>query len=276
MHSKSQIVELGRGSIEYEYVPVGEAESSPAVTVFLHHGLIGGAGVLESSRLAARNQNVALVTVSRPGYGATDSISMGSIGEWAGILSSLADHLEIARFAVGGFSAGAPYAYACGALLPDRVSCVAIGSGLPFLHDDVVFSAYPRASQEAFRRFSAAMIEQVRAEITALIAKWTSTTEPSDPLYRFVRATLSSNGIGPGREVWLQMQPWGFDLGEIRQPVRLWHHPQDPQVPFACAERMGDLLVDAHLEILDGTQTHGPTPESFERMLAWVVAHART
>lgn len=237
---------------------------------------MGGAGVLDSTRLAARSHNLALVTVSRPGYGGSDPICMNTIGEWAEITRALADHLDVGSFAVGGFSAGAPYAYACAALLRDRVSCVAVHSGLSYLHAPEVLAAYPDASQQSFRRFSKGNLESVRAEIVPLIERWTSNMEPRDPAYRFVRATLASNGIGPGREAWLQMQPWGFDLRKIDQPVRIWHHPQDPQVPYACAEWMAKELPNARLIALDGPKAHGPNKDSMDMMLSWISERATT
>lgn len=274
MTSKANVLKWAQGSIEYEYEPISGESSHEPVTVFLHHGLVGGAGVLESTRVAARSHNLALVTVSRPGYGGSDPICMNTIGEWAEITRALADHLDVGCFAVGAFSAGAPYAYACAALLGDRVSCVAIHSGLSYLHAPEVLAAYPDASQKAFRRFSKGSIESVRAEIVPLIERWTSNVEPEDPTYRFLRATLASKGIGPGREAWLQMQPWGFDLQSIEQAVRLWHHPKDPQVPYPCAEWMVKELPNAHLIALDGPQTHGPSEASMDMMLSWISKRA--
>lgn len=73
------------------------------------------------------------IVPDRPGLGLSDFLAGRTIRGWAEDARELADALELPSFAVLGVSGGGPYAAACAHELPDRVSRVAMVSGLaPF------------------------------------------------------------------------------------------------------------------------------------------------
>lgn len=74
----------------------------------------------------ARTAGVRLIAMDRPGLGLSSPEPQRSIGSFAFDVNRLADALGIDRFAVLGFSGGAPYALACAAHLPHRVTAVAL------------------------------------------------------------------------------------------------------------------------------------------------------
>jgi pimeloyl-ACP methyl ester carboxylesterase len=74
----------------------------------------------------AEAAGVRLIAVDRPGVGLSTPEPQRSIGSFAFDVSRLADALELDRFAVLGFSGGAPYALACAAHLPHRIASVGL------------------------------------------------------------------------------------------------------------------------------------------------------
>jgi pimeloyl-ACP methyl ester carboxylesterase len=73
---------------------------------------------------ATQASAVRLITVDRPGIGGSD-VQLGlTVGGWASDVAELADGLGLERFGVVGLSAGGPWAAACAALIPERLTGV--------------------------------------------------------------------------------------------------------------------------------------------------------
>ena len=68
---------------------------------------------------------------------------MSQVAEWGEIVSILVDKLNLSQFDVLGMSSGAPYSYAIGYKLPDKVRNIFIFSGIPALYDDKVLAVWP-------------------------------------------------------------------------------------------------------------------------------------
>ena len=71
-----------------------------------------------------------VVTVDRPGYGRSTTMPDRRVLDWPADVQQLADALGIQRSAVVAHSSGAPYALACALWLPERVTRVAVVSGV--------------------------------------------------------------------------------------------------------------------------------------------------
>ncbi|WP_238013410.1 alpha/beta hydrolase [Dactylosporangium sp. AC04546] len=72
---------------------------------------------------------VRLITLDRPGYGLSTPVRRPSLLGVAGDVAALTGSLGIERFGVAGFSGGAPYALACGARFPQRLTGVIVAGG---------------------------------------------------------------------------------------------------------------------------------------------------
>jgi pimeloyl-ACP methyl ester carboxylesterase len=96
---------------------------------FLFHGIPGSRLGLHYVEGPAKERGVRVVCPDRPGVGRSDPHPERTIPGYADDVSALADALGFGRFAVLGYSGGAPYALACGAKLPERVSAVGTMAG---------------------------------------------------------------------------------------------------------------------------------------------------
>ena len=157
-------------------------------------------------------------------------------------------------------SAGAPYAYACAAGMPESVRRVAILSGVPFIHAPDVLAAYPPEGQAAYARYATADTAELRSEFRAFcqqaVVQVTQQGEISaERMSKALNAVLHYDAAGPAREAWLQALGWGFGPCAIQCPVDVWHFEADPMVPFEAVQRSANQLPDVHRHFSKG-QAH--------------------
>jgi len=115
---RDALVTIGRGR-HLAYTDIGDPTGR---CLFFFHG--APMSRLHLVRLdgefAARGLRV--VSPDRPGYGKSSPQQNRTLADWPADVLALADALGIRRFAVAGHSSGGPYAVACAALRPDRVT----------------------------------------------------------------------------------------------------------------------------------------------------------
>ena len=105
----------------------GDPQGRP---LFLFHGVPGSRLGLHHTDGPAKERSVRVVCPDRPGVGRSDPHPERTILDYAADVKALADAMGFERFAVLGYSGGGPYALACGAKLPERVSAVGIMAGV--------------------------------------------------------------------------------------------------------------------------------------------------
>lgn len=71
-----------------------------------------------------------LISFDRPGYGGSERLPGRRVADVAADVAAIADAMGLDTFAVVGRSGGGPHSLACAALLPDRVTRVAVLVGL--------------------------------------------------------------------------------------------------------------------------------------------------
>lgn len=209
----------------------------------------------EAATLAAR---VRLIMPDRPGIGRSDSLAARRYGDWPRDVSALADALEISSFAVVGVSAGGAYAAACAALIPERLTRVAIVSsrGLAKYNWAERPGAVADWSPEDRAQFELAK-DDLDAAADQAAREYAAEVGPLDAYARVIREALeAAEGDrwffedASNREIFDEViqetfrqgfdgikwelidafQPWGFRLADISIPVGLWHGSQDPWV----------------------------------------------
>lgn len=201
---------------------------------------------------------VRLIIVDRPGIGRSDPKHPRTYGDWAADVLELADGLGLSTFAVVGVSAGGPYAAACAALIPSRLTRTAIVSSRPIAWYDWEerpgiedqWSPEDRAEFELSRRDLEAAATLAAANYAPFVAEFQRNPQAfhadlaraegdrwffTDPgrVAGFDAHTSEAWRQGVGELAWelnAAYLPWGFRLADISVPVRIWHGSQDPHV----------------------------------------------
>ena len=275
-----------------EVIVTGPAEGVPLV---FHHGTPGSAMQFTAIQRAVTDRGLRLVTLSRPGYGASTRLPGRRVADVAADTVAVLDHLDADRCLVAAWSGGGPHALACGALLPDRVvGVLSIASVAPFAADGLDWSAgmgdenveefgAAAGGEPALRRY----LDAVRGEMVQITGEDLSrsmgtllppvdlaalTGEFADDLAASFRAAVA-NGV----DGWLDddlafLQPWGFEPADVTVPTLLWQGVEDLMVPVSHGRWLAANLpkVTPHLEPGEGHLS--VTLGAIDRMLDELVA----
>jgi pimeloyl-ACP methyl ester carboxylesterase len=119
-----------------------EGGKSDGVPIFHFHG--NGSSRLEvlAVQSAAELLGVRLMSLDRPGIGGSDERRGYRLLDWPDDVVEVADQLGIERFAVEGFSGGAPFALVCAYKIPHRLTACGLISPAtgPFIQQDGSFA----------------------------------------------------------------------------------------------------------------------------------------
>jgi pimeloyl-ACP methyl ester carboxylesterase len=250
------------------YVERGDPDA-PAIVH--HHGTPGSR--LTGHPDPATYDGIRVVTYDRPGYGGSDPQPGRTVVSAAADVEVLAGALGLERFTVLGVSGGGPHALACSALMPDRVTRVAVlvGGGPS---DDPDFDFVQGMSELNVREFRAAQkgeeellreigpyAEAMQQDPDAILDLLTSEVPEPDqammarPELRAMMRASFLESVRQGARGWLDddlafVRPWGFRLEDVPAEVRLWQGELDVLVPHAHAEYMARRLPNATFELI--------------------------
>ncbi len=207
--------------------------------ILIQHGLIAS---IRDSDLFDRlvESGTRLICMARPGYGESSPYLMNTIGEWGTIVSVLVDELRLSQFDVLGMSSGAPYSYAIGYKLPDRVRNIFIFSGTPALYDNRILSFWP---YEVKKDASLIELEKLAHDL------FFSNLSPEDALRNAICDSMMNHGFGIAQDFKLRCNDWGFSLADVKAFVSIQHSREDQQIPFVTAEMTAQLLPNCRFEI---------------------------
>jgi pimeloyl-ACP methyl ester carboxylesterase len=237
--------------------------------VLYHHGTPTSGAPLDHWLRDIDTRGARWVSYDRPGYGDSSPMPGRRVGDAAADCAAILDALDIERFTAWGISGGGPHALACAALLPERCTAVAVLGGVaPFeAHGLNYFAEMGRSNWVEFgltlagREYLEPFLRQEAQEML--------TADPAE-----LAEMLASLVVGPDRDHtkgwvdalpqafrhrvagWLDddlafVEPFGFELGEIRTPTLIVHGRQDSFVPLAHAEWMARTEPNAEAWILD-------------------------
>ncbi len=231
--------------------------------VLFFHGLGTSRVICPTDEALAERLGIRLIAVDRPGIGLSDRLRGRRLLDFPDDIADLARTLEIDSLAIVGWSGGGPYAAACAFRLPELVRAVAlVGSPAPLsgigraahlrrFHRTAALSAGrapwmirlalwhwgrpQRRDAEMF--FDRSLAEMCHADRRVLSepAVRRQMIDNSAELYR-------QGGRGMYDEAVILARPWGFDLREIRVPMRIWHGEQDDTVPAAMARHIAQSV----------------------------------
>jgi pimeloyl-ACP methyl ester carboxylesterase len=265
------------------YAEWGNAEGPPVI--FLHG--TPGSRLYCPDETATASSGVRLVTVDRPGIGGSDVLARRTFADWASDVAELADALGIDRFGVVGWSAGGPYAAACAARIPTRLTGVAIGATRhlaqfnfvenPAAHDELaaddraLFELAQRDPDAAARAAAEANEEWLRAlwddpegwlNNVQLPEVDRRSLEDTERRQAFLEAMREGVRQGPDAFAWEAIDvflPWGFRLADIAIEVQVFHGEQDTWVERRHVDFLVATLPSARLTVWPDSG-HGPAP----------------
>ncbi len=285
-------LQLGDGR-RVTYVEVGPADGR---AVLYCPGAIG-TPLTASNELASVADELGIrhLAVSRPGTGGSDRAPGRTLLSFADDIAALADALELERFDVVGVSAGGPYALAVAHRLSRRVGRVTLVSSLSPLcapQDTPGMAPRIRLGLQLLARAPAAcaavgdrivpLLRRHPELLSWIIAAHAAPQERrrlAHPAERAAAAAsflaVTEDGVrGMIEDFLTYARPWGFDVGEVRTPVQLWHGAADPLVPVEHALQLAVALPDCRV-FVDPDEGHHFFRSRLREILATLV-EART
>jgi len=230
---------------------------------------------------AAHDLHVRVVSPDRPGIADSTFMPGRKLLDWPPLVRELTDFLGMQKFRLLAISGGAPYAYATAWAMPERVTAVAVVSGVPDITElndhrgllglyRLMLSAYgkfPELSRWSFRfarpllslrppRRSRAILLKLLQPCDAIALRDERAFEACFESQRRAWQT-SASGVLADAEIYAQ--PWGFSLSELQVPVRLWHGNSDRSFSAAIAREMAAKIPSCHARFIDNAG-HYSTP----------------
>lgn len=249
-----------------------EVVGEPGAPVVLYcHGLADTRLSTRWFAPAARELGLRVAGPDRPGIGGTGPRPLGRVADWAVDAALVLDALGGGPAAVLGVSGGGPYAAACAALLPGRVSRLTLVAplGQP---------GWPASGMAAGQRVSLGVTRHVPGfggwflgRLAALARRSPrqflrlATSELpardkdalADPALRqdFLANYIESFRQGSGgvaQDLRLLTQPWGFRLESIGVPASIHHGDADTTVPLGHSELYAAHIPRSRLHVHPG------------------------
>lgn len=242
--------------------------------VLVHSGSPNSRHLYGPNLADAAERGLRLICYDRPGYGGSTAQPGRTVADCAQDVRAICAALQIDRLAVWGISGGGPHALACAALLPDLVVAAAslasiapygaegldyfagMGQGNVddiklFLSDRVAARAKNDADREVFLK---ATPSDLTNDLESLLTPTDAAVLTGELAEYLVRC--SHDGLAPGGEGWWDdgvafIDPWGFDLADIRVPLLLLHGREDKFVPFGHGEWLASHIPGVQPRLLD-------------------------
>ena len=254
-------IELSGGR-RLSYSVAGHPGASP---LLYFHGAIGSPPADRELEEAIETLGIRYVMVDRPGFHGSDPQPGRRVADFAADVRELVDRLGFASFSILGVSAGAPYALACAAAMPERVAAVASVSTIPpgfsprGSHRTAPIYRLPlmflRGRPRAAQRTADSSLRFVRGRPAVLRRLFALGAAAGDRellraneareigARRFLDAT--ARGSWPMVEEFLVCcSDWGFELEDVSSTVHLWHGVRDPIIPIEHADAIRRALPE--------------------------------
>ena len=264
--------------------------------VFLLHGTPGSRFVGQADASAYANVGARVITYDRPGYGGSDRFRGRRVVDCVADVSAIADSLGIDRFAVTGGSWGGPHSLAVAARLPERVTRAACIAGVApfdmpgfdwFADMDAVNIEELGWALEGedvlarnIERVAARMLERVADDPSKLISDEVQLSEADravmasperhEAIRRGINEAFRHGVWGYVDDTLGLIQPWGFDVTEIRVPTRILYGLTDVLVPRQHGEWLAHNVPNAEV-VIDEQGGHLPDPKLVTERFGWLV-----
>jgi pimeloyl-ACP methyl ester carboxylesterase len=274
------------------FVEWGDADG---FAVFSLHGTPGSRFGRHYDENAYVKAGVRLITYDRPGYGGSDRNPGRRVVDCVGDVAAIADALELDSFAITGGSGGGPHSLAVAARLADRVTrAAAVVSPAPFDSGidwskgmdplnvrEVEWALQGEEVQvPELEREAAEALERVAEDPSKLLGDdWElseadranlARTELHDVIRQDVNEAVRTGIWGWSDDMLAVVNPWGFDVGEIRVPTRVVYGAGDVLVPVQHGEWLAQHIPDAEV-VVEEDLGHLGSPELVAERMGWLV-----
>ena len=245
----------------------------PAI-VWMHGTPVARRQIPLEAREYADQRGVRIIGLDRPGIGSSTPYLYPNILDWTQDLELVLDTLAIDTVRLIGLSGGGPYALAAGAALPDRVHGVGVLGGLAptegvdAAEGGIIQLAVTLAPLLQVARVPLGValtqgIRLVRPLAGPALDLYARVQPPGDrnllsrPEFKAMFLDDLLNGSrfqtsAPINDLVLFTKAWGFELADVRVPVRWWHGDDDHIVPFRHGAHVVERLPDATMTVIDG------------------------
>ena len=240
---------------------------------------------------AVERAGVRMLIPDRAGYGGSTRKPGRRVADAAEDVRLLADAVGWERFAIHGHSGGGPYALACAALLPERVTRCAVGASLAPSHAEGIdfFGRLDPSrgrtfrlaleGEEKLRPFMAAGAANIMGSIAEggpemLLEPGQPAEEPAERAIdnpasmARLRATFADSLDGWIDDQFAFINPWGFDVGDITVPVGIWHGSRDTRMPREHSDWLTTHIHTARRFDYEGW--HVQSDEVYGEVLTWL------
>jgi pimeloyl-ACP methyl ester carboxylesterase len=240
----------------------------------IFHGFVGSRLQCPPDGTIAAAVGVRLLAVDRPGIGLSDPAPDRRLLDWANDIKMLAETLHLTRFAILGWSAGAPYALVCAALLPQQVAALGLASPMggwfvgPGATRHIskesqgittLIRFAPWTLRPVFKLLQWRMAHNPRRLVEGTLHKLPARDQATltDPLMQRLLIETSAEALRTGFDGVYDdtlgvARPWGFAREAIETPVWLWQGDADTSVLSAPAEELAYKLPHCQLTLLPG------------------------
>jgi pimeloyl-ACP methyl ester carboxylesterase len=242
--------------------------------VLVHYGSPNSRHLYGEWIADAGTKGIRLISYDRPGYGGSTADPGHNVASGAQDVRVIAEALGLDRIGIWGISGGGPYALGCAALLPDlAVAVAAVASVAPYgiegfdyfagmgelnAEDTRLFFADPEACRRDLREAREELLEATPEQFAEMIKSVLSPVDAAaltGDLARWL-TEIQKDGLSASDQGWWDdtashLTSWGFDLHDIRVPVKIWHGRQDRMVPVQHGERLAASIPGAEADISD-------------------------
>ena len=262
--------------------------------VFLLHGTPGSRFLGQVDAGAYVHAGARVIVYDRPGYGGSDRLRGRRVVDSVADVSAIADSLGIERFAVSGGSWGGPHSLAVAARLPERVTragCIAgvapfnmpgfdwfagmdavnideIGWALE--GEDVLSREIERMAAAWLKRLADDPSKAGEVEFSEADRAVRANPERHQVVRQMLNEAFRQGVHGYVDDTLCLIQPWGFDVTEIRVRTRIDYGLTDVLVPPQHGEWLAKQVPNAEV-VIDEQGGHFSAPNLVTERFRWLV-----
>lgn len=243
------------------------------VPIFFYHGWPGCRLQARLTHALACERGLRIIAIDRPGIGQSTHHAKRTLESWPRLMVKFTAAHGIGTFGQLAISGGAPYALACAAEMPERLSASAVLAGAvplgePGMRIDRLHPLYqilislrkfipPPTLTGIFRLAGMAshlsparpplawLLQTLAEEDRKIFVEFPTVWEVIASSFReAIRG--GGRGLMTDAEIYLQEIP--YDLAKIRHPIHFWHGAEDRNIPLELMREFTGRIAMARLE----------------------------